>query len=79
MNNSIKALDMLSDCYVEMLTRDFEGIGDMNCAEELLLVYSDQMTEKQRATLAAFIVFWDALTVLESETLLHRSLNNRRI
>ena len=40
----------------------------MASADELLIAHGADMTEKQRAALSAFIVFWEALFDLETET-----------
>lgn len=68
MSDNTTAMDTLAEAYVEMLARDFVGIGEMLSADELLIAHGDEMTQTQRAALSAFIGFWDALMDLETET-----------
>lgn len=68
MSGDLTAVDTLSDCYAQMLEHNFGGVGVMASADELLIAHGADMTEKQRAALSAFIVFWEALFDLETET-----------
>jgi hypothetical protein len=61
-------INLLSDCYAEMMGRYMSEHGECHCALETWFDKRPNMTPAQQRALSTFISFWDALENLERET-----------
>jgi hypothetical protein len=64
-------INLLSDCYVEMMGRYMSEHGECHCALETWFDKRPNMTPAQQRALSTFISFWDALENLEAEARKH--------
>jgi hypothetical protein len=65
--DKFEPINLLADCYVEMMGRYMSEHGDCHCALETWFDKRPNMTPAQQRALSTFISFWDALENLQAE------------